>query len=114
MTGDLRERVVGVKSGKGIDGAILSDASLYSTIRQTIETVESITDALALVSGNLSALSCRAVSGNDNDATFVKDATLVGNINVAVSEFRGGANSLNEALKLLREFKLIIEIVSIN
>jgi hypothetical protein len=69
--------------------------------------VESISDTLAVVSGNFSTLSRKAIEGNGNVAAFVNDTTLVGNVNAAVQEIRGAASSLDETLSLLRESKLL-------
>jgi hypothetical protein len=80
---------------------------LYSKIHQTIVTVESISDTLAVVSGNFNTLSRKAISGNGNIATFVNDTTLVVNVNAAVQDIRGAANSLDETLSLLRESRLL-------
>jgi len=105
MTGDLSALARDDRLGKGSVGAILTDTSLFSRIHQTVVNIDSISDTLAIVSGNLSELSNKTLHGHV--ATFMNDTTFVDNLNQAVTEIRGAASTTDETLKLLRQSRLL-------
>jgi hypothetical protein len=69
--------------------------------------IESISDTLAVVSGDFKLLSQRATRGNGNVAAFITDTTFVGNLNAAVIEIRMAAKSADETMNLLGQSRLL-------
>ena len=69
--------------------------------------IESISDTLALVSGNFNLLSQRATHGKGNVAAFVTDTTFVGNLNAALSEIRTAVKTADETMALLHQSRLL-------
>jgi phospholipid/cholesterol/gamma-HCH transport system substrate-binding protein len=102
LTGDLRDILQHIKSGKGTIGALLTDTSFSKTVKQTIVNIKSISDSVAIISGNFKNISEKIKNGDGAVGTLLTDTTFVHNLNQSMKNIKDGSGNFNENMEALK------------
>jgi phospholipid/cholesterol/gamma-HCH transport system substrate-binding protein len=107
-SGDLRNILKDIKSGKGSLGSLIVDTTFSHQLTQSIVNIKTISDTMVLISGDLRNVSGKLRSGNGAIGTLLTDTAFVGNLNksmVNIKDASGNFNENMEALKVSWPFK---------
>lgn len=102
LTGDLRNIVKGLHSGKGSIGALLTDTTFSHKLNQTIITIQKISDSLAIVSGNFSQFSEKLQNKDGLVGTVLTDTMFVHNLNQSLDNLKNGTGNFNQNMEALK------------
>lgn len=102
VTGDFRDIVKGIKSGKGTIGALITDTLFSKHINQTIVKFDNISDSVALISGNISHLIKKLKQGQGSLGMLLTDTMVVHNLNKSIISIDSAAGNFDDNMKALK------------
>jgi phospholipid/cholesterol/gamma-HCH transport system substrate-binding protein len=88
-------------------GALLTDTSFSKKLHQSVVSIKLVTDSLALVSGDLRAITAQAKSGKGTIGALLMDTTLVSNLNQSMENAKNGTKGFDENMEALKHNVLL-------